>query len=110
MTDSAETFFHYIRILEPALLEGALREHPLPKPDGKGRPWRFDIAWPDAMVAAEIDGGRFAFGGGRHASPSDYRKLRQAVLQGWRVLRFVSSEVENDPQACIDDLAAALRA
>ena len=106
--DSAETLFNYIRILNPGLLEGAVREHPLPKPDG-GRPWRFDLAWPGAMLAVEVDGGRWLPGGGRHASPGDYRKLRQAVLQGWRVLRFTKSEVENDPVACLDDLVAALR-
>ncbi len=60
------------------------------------------------MLAVEVDGGRWKPGGGRHAFPSDYRKLRQAVLLGWRVLRFTSSEIMDDPPGCIHDINQAL--
>ena len=63
-----------------------------------GRQWRFDFAWPDRMLAVEIDGG--AFSGGRHTRGAgfveDCRKLTAATLLGWRVLRFTSGDLEDD--------------
>ena len=59
--------------------------------------FRFDFAWPDRQLAAEVDGGRFmvrrdAKGRvvpvGYHGSEKDYEKLNCAALLGWRVLRF----------------------
>lgn len=51
------------------------------------RRWRFDFAWPELMVAVEIEGG-----GGRHhtfaGSHADMDKYNAATLAGWRVLRF----------------------
>ena len=64
------------------------------------RRWRFDFAWPDAQVAVEIDGGR-------HAS-SDREKLSAAAVLGWRVLRFSTQQVEQDPAGCVDMTACAL--
>lgn len=56
------------------------------------RDWRFDLAWPGRMLAAEVDGGvwtagRHVQGGGFEA---DLVKLNEAVLRGWRVLRFTT--------------------
>lgn len=63
-----------------------------------GRKWRFDFAWPDRMLAVEIDGG--AFSGGRHTRGAgfveDCRKMNTATLMGWRVLRFTSGDLEDD--------------
>jgi very-short-patch-repair endonuclease len=73
------------------------------------RRWRFDFAWPDAQVAVEIDGGRWAPGGGRHASDSDREKLSAAAALGWRVLRFSTQQVEQDPTGCVDITACAVR-
>ena len=102
--DRADTLWHYMRLLAPGLHDGCEREyrfHPT-------RRWRFDFAWPAQRAAVEVDGGRWAPGGGRHSTPGDYQKLRQAVLLSWRVLAFQSSEVESDPQACIDDIIRLL--
>jgi len=52
------------------------------------RKWRFDFAWPDLKVAIEIDGGAFAFGGGKHMQPRDFEKLNTAASLGWKVYRF----------------------
>ena len=61
------------------------------------RRWRFDLAWPDLMLAVEIDGGTWT--GGRHVSPVGYakdcEKLNAAVVAGWRVLRFTPQMIEN---------------
>ena len=59
------------------------------------RKWRFDLSWPDKLVALEIEGG--AWSGGRHTSGSgfvkDMEKYNAAVLLGWRILRCVPDDV-----------------
>jgi very-short-patch-repair endonuclease len=55
-----------------------------------GRRWRFDLAWPSRMLAAEVDGGSWV--GGRHTTgtgfEADAEKLSAAAALGWRVCRF----------------------
>lgn len=70
------------------------------------RDWRLDFVFPDAeKLAAEIDGGnrmvrwsekqgRYV-AVGRHTQADDYEKLNEAMLLGWRVLRFVPAQVES---------------
>lgn len=59
------------------------------------RKWRFDFAWPEHMLAVEIDGG--AWTGGRHVRGSgftrDCEKMTEAALMGWRVLRLTPKMV-----------------
>jgi very-short-patch-repair endonuclease len=54
------------------------------------RKWRFDFAWPGAMLALELEGV------GRHQTFIGYRndceKYNAATLLGWRVLRFMSAD------------------
>lgn len=61
------------------------------------RRWRFDLAWPDRMLAVEVDGG--VWSGGRHTRGAgfiaDCEKLNTATLLGWRVLRFPGSHVKD---------------
>lgn len=61
------------------------------------RKWRFDIAWPDLMLAVEIDGGIWS--GGRHTRRAgfhkDMEKINAATVLGWRVLRFTPQDVED---------------
>lgn len=87
----------------------------LPKPEREyqfhtGRRWRFDFAWPARMVAVEIEGG--VWNGGRHTRGAGYAadldKYNQAVMDGWRVLRF-SGEHLKDMQSVIDMVKEALR-
>ena len=74
------------------------------------RDWCFDIAFPDRLVACEINGGIYTKG--RHIRPSGYiddcEKLRDAAKLGWRVLPFPGPIVEKNPDRCIEDLACAL--
>lgn len=75
----------------------------------KPRQFRFDFAWELRKVAVEIDGGQFT--GGRHGRiggmASDAEKSRIAASLGWRVLIFVTEDVEK----CrgFDELLAALK-
>jgi very-short-patch-repair endonuclease len=55
---------------------------------------RLDRAWPEAMLAVELDGARY------HTSPEDRRRdlARDAALAalGWVVLRFTFADVIRD--------------
>jgi hypothetical protein len=60
-----------------------------------GRKWRFDYAFIDARLGVEVDGGTRK--GGRHNRHQGYsddcEKLNNAVLLGWRCLRFTTEQV-----------------
>jgi len=62
-----------------------------------GRNWRFDMAWPDLMIAAEIEGG--VWSRGRHTRGvgfvADCEKYNAAAVLGWRVLRIPTPMVED---------------
>lgn len=71
------------------------RAHGIPAPETEHRfherrRWRFDMAWPDKMVAVEIEGG--VWNGGRHTRGSgfeaDAEKYNTASEMGWTVLRY----------------------
>lgn len=53
------------------------------------RAWRFDFAWPDRMLAVEMDGGLWMNGGHSRGSGQlgDMEKQAEAVLLGWRLIR-----------------------
>ena len=56
------------------------------------RKWRFDFAFPDNMLAVEIEGGY----GGRHQRggfKTDMEKYNAAAKLGWRVLRYTTRMV-----------------
>ena len=60
------------------------------------RKWRFDFAIPADKIAIEIEGGIWTNGAhvrGKHFL-SDCEKYNQAVLLGWRVLRFTPEQVD----------------
>lgn len=65
------------------------------------RKWRFDLCWRERLLAVEIDGGTFC--GGRHVRPAGYEKdcekINEAILLGWRVLRFTSRQVKSGEAA-----------
>ena len=61
------------------------------------RKWRFDFAWPDRFIAAEVEGAEFA--NGRHTRGSgftaDCEKYYEAAKLGWRVFRFTGGMVRD---------------
>jgi len=64
-----------------------------------GRKWRFDRAWPAAMVAVELEGGVYTQG--RHTRgagfESDCEKYNTATAMGWRVFRLTAKMLQKDP-------------
>ena len=84
------------------LLLFQLRAAELPEPvlEFRFRPprkWRADLAWPDAMLLVEVDGGSWV--GGRHVSgvgfEADLEKINAAQIAGYRVLRFTPRMVRD---------------
>ena len=63
----------------------------------KPRRWRFDLAWPELMVAFEREGG--SWGSSRHTSGSGYakdcEKYNRAAQLGWRVFRFTGDMIRD---------------
>lgn len=61
------------------------------------RRWRFDLAWPERMIAVEVDGG--VWSGGRHTRGAgfvaDCEKANKATAMGWRVFRFPTPHVSD---------------
>lgn len=74
------------------------------------RRWRFDFAWPSALLAVEVDGGQWAARGGRHNTDGDREKLNEAAALGWRVMRFSPQQIERDPVGCVGLIRRALEA
>lgn len=84
------------------LLAAHIRLEDLPEPVTEykfspSRRWRFDFAWPDRMIACEVDGGTWS--GGRHVRGDGYerdcQKLNTATAEGWRVFRFTTGMVQS---------------
>ena len=61
------------------------------------RKWRFDMAWPDRMIAVEVEGGTWSHG--RHTTGSgferDCEKYNRAAQLGWRVFRFTGAMIRD---------------
>lgn len=61
------------------------------------RRWRFDLAWPQYLLACEVEGGLYIRG--RHQRPAGYEddciKYSEAALRGWCVLRVTAAMVED---------------
>jgi very-short-patch-repair endonuclease len=79
-----------------------IRLHKLPEPVREHRfhskrRWKFDFAWPELKLAAEVEGGTWT--GGRHTRgggfEKDCEKYNSATALGWKVYRFTSGMISN---------------
>lgn len=103
MTDAmtAEEFRALVGADMPRGLQDQCAWSGLPVPTAEHRfcerRWRFDFAWPDRMLAVEIEGGTWRYG--RHNRPVGYRrdmeKYNRAAALGWTLLRFTPDQVRN---------------
>lgn len=61
------------------------------------RKWRFDFAWPEFLLACEVEGGTAT--GGRHVTPAGFRadcdKYAAAMLLRWDVYRCTGAMVRS---------------
>ena len=73
------------------------------------RGWRLDFAWPDRLVALEVEGGVWT--GGRHTRGAgflkDVEKYNCAALAGWTLIRTTPAGLLSDDLRA--QLATALR-
>jgi very-short-patch-repair endonuclease len=99
------TFDYWWRILAADLVV-PVEEHYFAKP----RRFRFDRAFLVERVAVELEGG--TWGKSRHTSGSGYArdcaKYNLATAMGWRVLRYTTDMLTNDPAACVEQIRQVL--
>lgn len=82
------------------LLTEECRAHNLPIPLREvrfhsERKWRWDLCFPQAHLAIEVEGGTWV--NGRHSRGTgfirDCQKHNEGTLLGWRILRFTRDQV-----------------
>lgn len=73
------------------------------------RQFRFDFAWPNLMLAIEVQGGSYTGKGhtGGDGYAEDCRKLNLAQLAGWTVLWYTTDQVSD--ATAIDELREYFR-
>lgn len=71
-----------------------------------GRRLHLDAAWPELLVAVELDGA--AFHGSREARERDLRRDSALAALGWVVLRFSYDRLVNDPMGCRGEIEAVV--
>lgn len=83
-------------------LETQLRYINAPPPEleyrfDPARRWRFDFAWPDLLVAVEVEGGTWSEG--RHSRGAGFEadciKYAEAAIRGWMVIRATTEMVDD---------------
>lgn len=115
----ADKVAYFVWLIEASGLPSPTRELRFAPP----RRWRFDLAWPDHMIALEVDGGTYGRSvkcnhcgqivkrrtktgklisvreGGRHNTgkghEKDAEKRNAAALLGWRVLTVIPGWIED---------------
>jgi hypothetical protein len=88
MSAIVQTLLHQMkatRLPKPTL---ELKFHPK-------RRWRFDLAYPERLLAIEVEGGVWT--NGRHTRGAGYsadcEKYSEAAILGWRIVRVTSDMV-----------------
>lgn len=87
---------HLEQTLITQLMQAGLTEPDREHPTGYGKT-RFDFAWPELMLAVEVEGGTWVQG--RHSRGAGYardaKKYNTATLAGWRVIRVTGDMVKS---------------
>ena len=89
-----------VRVSLPLDRQCALAGLPVPVAEHRFHPtrkWAMDFAWPERLIALEVEGG--AWTQGRHTRGAgflaDMVKYREAAILGWRLIRCTPSEVQD---------------
>ncbi len=90
------------RLLREDGIRGFVTEFPLPWSPRR----RFDVAFPDRCLAIEWDSRRWHTQA--EAFERDRYRDREAVVHGWRVLRFTWDDVQTRPEHVLETLWAVL--
>ena len=82
-------------------MESLLKKEGFPPPEKEWRfhdtrKWRFDFAWPDLLLALEVEGGIWRRG--RHQTAKGYsadcEKYSEAAILGWKVIRVTQPMIK----------------
>ena len=92
LNEAEESFFLACRAFKHPIPEREFVFHPV-------RRYRFDFAWPDHLVAMEVEGGIYdKETKGRHTSIAGFEedciKYALAAQLGWRLYRFTTGQVK----------------
>lgn len=86
------------------------QEYPRPEREWRFyrfRQWKFDYAWPEQLVAVELEGG--IFNQGRHGRGAgiaeDSIKYNAAAFIGWAVIRITPPELRQSPVPTLEQIA-----
>jgi very-short-patch-repair endonuclease len=99
---------------EIAMLVRVIRAYRLPEPqrqfcvDAGGRSYRLDLAYPEALLAIEVDGKAWHFNAERRNG--DIRRDAELAADGWLTLRFTYEQITGEPGWVAGCIAAALTA
>ena len=65
------------------------------------RKWRFDLSWPERLIAVEVEGGVYIQG--RHTRgagvEADCDKYNAATRIGWKVYRYTAKKIKSGEAA-----------
>lgn len=77
------------------------------------RDWEIDFVHIPSFVAIEIEGGTWLPGGGRHNRAQGYsndcQKYNRVILLGWKLFRFTSDMLTNDPAGHLEPVIELIR-
>lgn len=92
------------RLIQEAALPDPLRQYPVIE---NGREiYRIDFAYPDQMLAIEVDG--WEHHSDRISWSKDRRRGNVLTMRGWRVLHFTYEDITKDPLGVIQAVREAL--
>jgi len=94
----------FVQCLRAGGVDEPQRQHRISLPGGGSA--RLDLAYPAARLFVELDG--WASHGSKGSFERDRRRQNQAVLAGWRPLRFTWRDVEGDPARVAVEVREAL--
>ena len=98
---------------EIAMLLKVVRANGLPEPLRQfavtvaGRKYRLDLAYPEGLLAIEVDGRAWHFNAGRRTA--DIRRDAELAAQGWLTLRFTYEQVVAESAWVAGCIAEVLR-
>lgn len=72
----------------------------------QGREFRLDFAWPEQMIAVEIDG--HGYHATRAERASDSSRQNELQMAGWTVIRFTTDQIFSDSNAVATTMLHAL--
>jgi hypothetical protein len=88
------------------LLRRAGLPPPVPEHEVMGGRYRLDFAYPDVLLACELDSA--AFHSGWEETEADHRRRRVLARLGWTVLVYTADDVWREPESVVSEIHGEL--